>query len=47
MCFGEPIRVDADPGDEEAMTAAYHEIVDTMQSMMDELTEGRTPVIGR
>jgi len=47
MRFGEPIYVDGDPDDEDAMDAAYQTISGTMQSMMDELSEGRKPLIGR
>lgn len=47
MRFGSPIRVTGEPGDEAAMTAAYDEIASTMQSLMDELSAGRKPLIGR
>lgn len=47
MRFGDPIAADCDPDDNEAIEAVYHTVQETMQSMLDELAEGRKPVIGR
>jgi 1-acyl-sn-glycerol-3-phosphate acyltransferase len=45
--FGKPIEIRCAPDDEAALLAAYEEVSTAMQAMMDELTEGRTPIIGR
>ncbi len=47
MKFGEPIYLEGAPDDEDAMNSAYDQVAEVMQTLMDELSEGRTPIIGR
>lgn len=47
MRFGEPIVVEGLPGDEAAVAEGYRRVDSAMQSMMDGLSAGRTPILGR
>jgi 1-acyl-sn-glycerol-3-phosphate acyltransferase len=47
MRFLEPIELDGDPDDDEALTAGYERVESAMQEAMDDLSRDRVPWLGR
>ena len=47
MRFGEPIRLEGEADDEAALDAGYRRVEAAMQAILDDLSDGRVPLVGR